>query len=94
MILAISRLLLDVRFAGEQGRGGLRLVSRLLDQIERRLEEPDAGPWELRGANRLHSFSVLAHWAGAMRAVEVAEALGDGDVGARAEAIKRRPRGT
>ena len=90
MILAVSRLFLDARFAGDlQPRTALALVSRLLDQIERRLEEPDAGPWELRGTNRLHSFSVLAHWAGAMRAVEVAEALGDGDVGARAEAIKQ-----
>ena len=69
MILAVSRLFLDARFAGDlQPRTALALVSRLLDQIERRLEEPDAGPWELRGANRLHSFTVLAHWAGAMRA--------------------------
>ena len=90
MILAVSRLFLDARFAGDlQPRTALALISRLLDQIERRLEEPDAGPWELRGANRLHSFTVLAHWAGAMRAEEVAEALGDDEVGSRAESIKQ-----
>ena len=78
MILAVSRLFLDARFSGEVApRTALDLVSSLLDQIERRLEEPDAGPWELRGATRLHSFSVLTHWAGAQRAAEVAEALGD-----------------
>ena len=91
MILAVSRLFLDARFAGEVSpRTALDLVSSLLDQIERRLEEPDAGPWELRGANRLHSFSVLTHWAGAQRAVEVAEALGDDALRERALEIQQR----
>jgi GH15 family glucan-1,4-alpha-glucosidase len=91
MILAVSRLFVDARFAGEVSpRTALALVSRLLDQIERRLEEPDAGPWELRGVTRLHSFSVLAHWAGAGRAVEVADDLGDADLSARAAAVQVR----
>jgi len=89
MILAVSRLFLDARFSGDLApRTALDLVSSLLDQIERRLEEPDAGPWELRGANRLHSFSVLTHWAGAQRAAEVAEALGDDELRARATGIQ------
>ena len=91
MILAVSRLFLDARFAGEvPPHTALDLVSGLLDQIERRLEEPDAGPWELRGATRLHSFSVLTHWAGAQRAVEVAEALGDDGLRTRALAVQER----
>jgi GH15 family glucan-1,4-alpha-glucosidase len=77
MILAISRMLLDVRFAGDESVGAsLRLVHRLLDQIERRMEEPDAGPWELRGIRQLHSYTLLAHWAGSRRAAEIGEALG------------------
>ena len=89
MILAVSRLFLDARFSGQVApRTALDLVSSLLDQIERRLEEPDAGPWELRGVTRLHSFSVLAHWAGAQRAAEIAEALGDEELRARATGIQ------
>jgi GH15 family glucan-1,4-alpha-glucosidase len=91
MILAVSRLFLDARFAGEvPPRTALDLVSQLLEQIERRLEEPDAGPWELRGVTRLHSFSVLTHWAGAQRAVEVAEALGDDGLRTRALEVQQR----
>jgi GH15 family glucan-1,4-alpha-glucosidase len=91
MILAVSRLFLDARFAGQvPPRTALGLVARLLDQIDRRLEEPDAGPWELRGVNRLHGFSVLTHWAGAQRAVEVAEALGDVALRARAADVQAR----
>jgi GH15 family glucan-1,4-alpha-glucosidase len=78
MILAISRLVLDARFIGSIATPhALDLVHELLDQIERRLDEPDAGPWELRGAKKLHSFTLLMHWAGANRAAEIGEVLGD-----------------
>ncbi|MDH5332864.1 MAG: glycoside hydrolase family 15 protein, partial [Thermoleophilia bacterium] len=88
MILAVSRLFLDARFAGDIApRTALGLVGKLLEQIERRLEEPDAGPWELRGTRKLHGFSLLAHWAGAQRAVEVAHALDDAALAARANAL-------
>jgi GH15 family glucan-1,4-alpha-glucosidase len=91
MILAVSRLFLDARFAGEvPPHTALDLVSSLLAQIEARIDEPDAGPWELRGVTRLHSFSVLTHWAGAQRAVEVAEALGDDGLRTRALAVQRQ----
>jgi GH15 family glucan-1,4-alpha-glucosidase len=77
LILAISRLLLDVRFRGGEGVEGARvLVEALAAQIDRRLEEPDAGLWELRGSRQLHTFTVLAHWAGSKRALEIATALG------------------
>src|SRR5690606_16580831 len=57
MILAISRLLLDTRFAGVEGVHGARgLVHEMLAQIDRRMEEPDAGLWELRNSTHLHSF--------------------------------------
>ena len=91
MILAISRLLLDVRFAGAEGvAGARRLVENLLQQIEDRLEEPDAGLWELRGSKQLHSFTLLTHWAGARRAYEVASHLGLPAVRRRAVSIKQR----
>ncbi len=85
MILAISRLVLDTRFAGSEGIGGVRgIVMQLLGQIERRMEEPDAGLWELRNTTKLHSFTLLANWAGAMRAVEIANVLGDDEMRSRA----------
>ena len=73
MVLGVSRLFLDARFVGEVPRHtAVDIVQGLVDQMDARLEEPDAGLWEFRGKTRLHSFSVLMHWAGARRAVEVA----------------------
>lgn len=90
MVLAVSRLFLDTRFVGEiPPATAARIVGILLDQIETRLEEPDAGPWEFRGRERLHSFSVLMHWAGAQRAVEVAETLGETGLAAKARGLER-----
>jgi GH15 family glucan-1,4-alpha-glucosidase len=93
MVLAVSRLFLDTRFVGEiPPLTAVSIVSGLLDKIEARLEEPDAGPWEFRGRTSLHSFAVLMHWAGSRRAVEIAEALGDEALAARARALETRAR--
>jgi GH15 family glucan-1,4-alpha-glucosidase len=91
MVLAVSRLFLDTRFVGEiPPLTAVKIVGDLLDQIDARLEEPDAGLWEFRERSRLHSFSVLMHWAGARRAVEVAEALGAAELAARAGDVEAR----
>jgi GH15 family glucan-1,4-alpha-glucosidase len=91
MVLAISRLFLDMRFVGSvPPRTALDTVEGLLSQIEARLDEPDAGPWEFRERTRLHTFTVLMHWAGSRRAVEVAEALGADELAARARDIEQR----
>jgi len=91
MVLAVSRLFLDTRFVGAiPPRTAEEIVAGLVSQIEARLEEPDAGPWEFRERSRLHSFTVLMHWAGARRAVEVAETLGAEELGARAHEVERR----
>jgi len=93
MVLAVSRLFLDTRFVGEiPPLTAVAIVTDLLDQIEARLEEPDAGPWEFRGRASLHCFAVLMHWAGARRAVEIAEALEDAELAARARALEDRAR--
>jgi GH15 family glucan-1,4-alpha-glucosidase len=91
MVLAVSRLFLDMRFVGEvPPHTAVEIVQSLLDQIEARLEEPDAGPWEFRGRWRLHSFTVLMHWAGARRAVEIAETLGAEELADRALELEAR----
>jgi GH15 family glucan-1,4-alpha-glucosidase len=91
MILAISRLLLDQRFRTSEGVGGSHaLVDALVRQIERRLEEPDAGLWELRGTKQVHTFTLLAHWAGARRAADIAAELRLDGLAARANTVAVR----
>ena len=69
MVLAVSRLFLDARFVGGVPKHtAVEMIQGLVDQMDARLEEPDAGLWEFRGKTRLHSFSVLMHWAGSRRA--------------------------
>lgn len=75
-ILSIGRLMMDERFVGEsRASGGGQVVATLLEQIEKRMAEPDAGLWELRGHQQLHSFTLLTHWAGASRAMEIGSVL-------------------
>ncbi len=89
----VSRLFLDARFVGEVPQHtAVEMVQGLVDQMDARLEEPDAGLWEFRGKTRLHSFSVLMHWAGSRRAVEVAEALEAPELAAHAKSVEERAR--
>ena len=91
MVLAVSRLFLDARFVGEvPPNTAVEMVGSLVSQMDARLEEPDAGLWEFRGKTRLHSFSVLMHWAGARRAAEVADALESPELAAQARAVEKR----
>jgi GH15 family glucan-1,4-alpha-glucosidase len=91
MILAISRLLLDARFAGSIATPqAIRLVHELLRQIDERMEDPDAGLWELRGVRRLHAFTLLTHWAGARQAAEIGLTLDAPDLHRDALAVAAR----
>jgi GH15 family glucan-1,4-alpha-glucosidase len=93
MILAISRILLDTRFRGTEGLAGAeQMVRLLLQQIGRRLEEPDAGLWELRNSRKLHSFTLLTHWAGARRAAEIGDCLGAEDLSSGGRRLMTRAR--
>lgn len=93
MILAISRTLLDSRFAnGTDHATARQILSQLLGQIEQRIEDPDAGLWELRNRSAIHSFTLLMHWAGARRAKEIGAALLDEALVARASALENRAR--
>ena len=93
MVLAVSRLFLDARFVGGVPKHtAVDMIQGLVDQMDARLEEPDAGLWEFRGKTRLHSFSVLMHWAGSRRAAEVADALEAPELVAHARAVEERAR--
>lgn len=71
MILAITPLFLDRRFVKHNEQLPSSLLSRLLISIEKYVDAKDAGLWEFRGNNQLHTFSLLMHWAGAANALEI-----------------------
>jgi GH15 family glucan-1,4-alpha-glucosidase len=75
VILAASQLFFDERLVRP---GGLELF-RQLEALGRRATEvyelPDAGPWEFRGTERVHTFSAAMSWAGCDRLARIAVQL-------------------
>ena len=98
MILAVSRLILDARFVGsiatpQRGRARRGAARR---RSTRGSRSPTPGSGSCADVQRLHSFTLLMHWAGARRAAEIGEALGAPGLSRRgaavAEARGRAPR--
>ena len=87
MILAMEPLFLDQRFTIAERDRPVRLLARLVDHIDANLTRPDAGIWEFRSIQQVHTFSLLMHWAGARSAARIAGALGLDDVGAKASRL-------
>ena len=59
------------------------MIAALFEQLERLGEraalvydQPDAGPWEFRGRERVHTFSAVMSWAGCDRLSRIAHRLG------------------
>jgi GH15 family glucan-1,4-alpha-glucosidase len=76
VILAIAQLFFDHRLA----RGGDRALFEQLERLGERAalvyDRPDAGLWEFRGRERVHTFSAVMSWAGCDRMSRIACRLG------------------
>jgi hypothetical protein len=75
-ILAATHVFFDRRLAH---RGDAVLFARLETLGERAahlFDRPDAGIWELRGTERVHTFSSVMCWAGCDRLARIASHLG------------------
>lgn len=65
----------------------LQLIRDVLTQIERRLDEPDAGLWEFRNTAYKFCYTYLFHWAGANAALKIARRFQDQPMADRASEI-------
>jgi len=92
MIAAIAPLFLDLRFRDIAGTQSTQLLHHLLARIDETLLEPDVGLWEKRDKPRLHTFSLLMHWAGASAARRVGERYGDFELRDNAVMLANRAR--
>lgn len=78
-ILAVAHVFFDRRLVR---RGDEALFKRLEPLGETALavyDQPDAGPWELRGRLRIHTFSSVMCWAACDRLARIAAHLGLGE---------------
>ena len=76
VILAASQLFFDQRLI----RPGEHVLFQQLELLGERAaavyELPDAGPWEFRHTERVHTFSAAMSWAGCDRLARIAARLG------------------
>ncbi len=93
MVAAIAPFFVDFRFEEHMTPNAVRLVRRLLNRINDCMQLPDAGIWEIRDDNRIHTFSLLFHWVGGMVGARIGERIGDEGLRKQALDIAQRAQG-
>jgi GH15 family glucan-1,4-alpha-glucosidase len=91
VILALAQLFFDERLVSPGDERLFRELTRLGERAFRLYDQPDAGPWELRGSARAHTYSAAMSWAGCDRLARIALRLGLPDAQswrARADAMR------
>lgn len=88
-IAVISPFFLDFRFESHITDNARALLRRLLRRIDEVMTQPDAGIWEIRDDNRVHTFSLLFHWVGSTIAARIGEALRDDELRTTALSVAR-----
>ena len=72
ILVSLLPLYIDNRFIDRERGLEMGLVTRILNEIEARMEQPDAGIWEFREFEQFHCYTYLFHWAGSNAAFKIA----------------------
>jgi GH15 family glucan-1,4-alpha-glucosidase len=78
-ILACTQLFVDERLVNRGDHHLFKRLEKFGDAAARLAEQPDAGPWEFRGSEQIHTFSAAMSWAGCDRLARIATWLGLGE---------------
>lgn len=79
VILASAQSFFDKRLGRPGDRHLFERLERLGEQAIARWNTPDAGLWELRTRERVHTFSAVMCWAACDRLAKIAKRLGLGE---------------
>ena len=94
VIMAISQFFYDARLTTPGDATLFARLEPLGEQASAVFERPDAGPWEFRGIEQVHTYSACMCWAACDRLARIAHHLGLSDRAAhwqaRAAAMKSR----
>ena len=74
-ILAAPHVFFDHRLVRREDDSLFPRLERLGEQAAKLFDKPDAGIWELRGSNHVHTFSSVMCWAGCDRLARIAAHL-------------------
>jgi GH15 family glucan-1,4-alpha-glucosidase len=78
-VLAGTHVFFDQRLTRRGDEALFRRLEPLGERAASSFNQPDAGPWELRGAAKVHTFSAVACWAACDRLARIADRLGLAD---------------
>ncbi len=74
-ILAATHIFFDERLTRRGDEALFRRLEFLGEQAVRCYDQPDAGPWELRGSSHVHTFSAVMCWSACHRLSLIAARL-------------------
>jgi glucoamylase len=80
VLVGLLPLFIDKRLTFVGRNSYKPLIHRLLDWIERTMDEPDAGLWEFRNVKQVHTYTLLFHWAGCNAAAKLGKVLEDTEI--------------
>lgn len=92
VILSVIQCFFDARLPGLDGEPLFRRLEKLGAEAESRWDQPDAGLWEFRTRNEVHTHSALMCWAACDRLMRIAHRLDLPDDAARWQASAARIR--
>ncbi|MDF3932538.1 glycoside hydrolase family 15 protein [Pseudomonas citronellolis] len=92
VVLAVLQSFVDRRLPHLGDEGMLRMLEGLAEKAARNAFEPDAGIWEYRGRQRVHTHSAMLCWAACDRVARIAARLGHSDSAGRWASEARRLR--
>ena len=87
VLVSLLPLYSDKRLIFKKRNSYRKIVPWLLNQIERTLSLPDSGLWEFRSETRVHTYTLLFHWAGAKAAYKIAAIFGDQELMRQAQRL-------
>lgn len=89
VLVSLLPLFIDKRLSFSKKQSYKSLIPRLLEWIEKTMDEPDAGLWEFRNVKQVHTYTMLFHWAGAKAALKIGQIMNDSHLISKASQLEK-----
>jgi GH15 family glucan-1,4-alpha-glucosidase len=90
ILISLLPLYIDQRFITDERTESYKLAMDVLQKINDKIDEPDAGLWEFRNLAQYHCYTYLFHWAGASAALRVAKGINDAEMAKLARELQQK----